>query len=145
MVMFMPKRKPDKQERALIGLMRRHIYFIRGHRVLLSTHLAGLYEIEARVLVQAVRRNWDRFSDCAAFQLTTDEFSILKSPAVISEYRKIRRSPPYAFNEQGLLILATSGILGRRSHIAAANAAIIRTLIRPYPLRLRANPPRSLW
>jgi hypothetical protein len=55
------------------------IFQIRGQKVTLSTHLAELYEVETRVLVQAVKRNSDRFPEDFMFQLTEDEFEDLKS------------------------------------------------------------------
>jgi hypothetical protein len=53
------------------------IFLIHGQKVMLSTHLAELYSIEPRVLVQALKRNIDRFPEDFMFQLTDDEFSIL--------------------------------------------------------------------
>jgi hypothetical protein len=46
------------------------IFLIRGQKVMLSTHLAELYEVEPRVLVQAVKRNIERFPEDFMFQLT---------------------------------------------------------------------------
>jgi hypothetical protein len=46
-------------------------YLIRGQKVMLSTDLAELYGIEPKVLVQAVKRNLDRFADDFMFQLKT--------------------------------------------------------------------------
>ena len=60
------------------------ILLIRGHKVMLSTHLASLYEVEPRVLMQAVKRNIDRFPDDFMFQLNWNEISILKSQLVTS-------------------------------------------------------------
>jgi hypothetical protein len=56
----------------------RSILLIRGHKVMLSTELAELYQVEARVLVQAVKRNIARFPQDFMFQLTEEEFSNLK-------------------------------------------------------------------
>lgn len=60
------------------------IFLIRGHKVMLSHHLAELYGVEPRVLVQAVKRNTQRFPPDFMFQLSKDEFAILKSQIVIS-------------------------------------------------------------
>lgn len=65
---------------------------------MLSTHLAELYEVEPRVLVQAVKRNIDRFPDDFMFQLTAAEFENLKSQTVISSWGGLRRASPYAFS-----------------------------------------------
>lgn len=62
------------------------ILLIRGQKVMLSTDLAELYQVEARVLVQAVKRNIARFPQDFMFQLTEEEFSNLKSQIVISSW-----------------------------------------------------------
>jgi hypothetical protein len=62
----------------------RSILLIRGQKVMLSTDLAELYQVEPRVLVQAVKRNVARFPEDFMFQLTEEEFSNLKSQIVIS-------------------------------------------------------------
>ena len=64
----------------------RRIFLIRGHKVMLSNDLAELYEVEPRILVQAVKRNIDRFPEDFMFQLSQEEFSILKSQIVISSW-----------------------------------------------------------
>ncbi|MEX0802280.1 MAG: ORF6N domain-containing protein [Candidatus Binatia bacterium] len=65
---------------------------IRGARVTLSMHLAALYHVEARVLVQAVKRNRERFPGDFMFQLTTAEWKNLKSQIAISSWGGSRRS-----------------------------------------------------
>ena len=62
------------------------IYEIRGHRVMLDRDLAELYQVETRVLNQAVKRNIERFPEDFMFQLTEDEWQILKSQIVISSW-----------------------------------------------------------
>ena len=57
----------------------RRIYMLRGHRIMLSTDLGGLYEVEAGALVRAVKRNIKRFPPDFAFQLSDQEFENLKS------------------------------------------------------------------
>ncbi len=52
---------------------------IRGHNVILDAVLAELYGVETRVLVQAVKRNIERFPEDFMFQLSSYEFGILKS------------------------------------------------------------------
>jgi hypothetical protein len=68
------------------------IYLIRGHKVLLSFHLAELYGVEPRALVQAVKRNRARFPEDFMFQLTRAEFTHLKSQIVISSWGGSRRA-----------------------------------------------------
>jgi hypothetical protein len=60
------------------------IFTIRGQKVMLSTELAELYGVEPKVLVQAVKRNRERFPDDFMFQLTNQEFVNLKSQFVTS-------------------------------------------------------------
>lgn len=80
----------------------KHIYLIRNQKVMLSTHLAELYNVEVRVLIQAVKRNINRFPSDFMFQLTDEEFENLKSQFVISSWGGLRRANPYAFTEQGV-------------------------------------------
>jgi ORF6N domain len=72
----------------------RAIFFLRGHKVILSTHLAELYEVEPRVLVQAVKRNIERFPPDFIFQLSKVEFQNLKSQIVTSNWGGLRRAAP---------------------------------------------------
>ena len=58
------------------------IYLIRGMKVMLDRDLAELYEIENRILKQAVRRNIDRFPPDFMFELTKEEFKNLRSQIV---------------------------------------------------------------
>jgi len=78
----------------------RKIYMIRGHKVMLSTDLAELYNVEPRALIQAVKRNIERFPDDFIFQLNDREFENLKSQIVISSWGGLRRATSYAFTEQ---------------------------------------------
>jgi hypothetical protein len=63
----------------------RSILVLRGRKVLLDADLADLYSVETRVLVQAVKRNPDRFPADFTFQLSSEEFSRLRSQTVISK------------------------------------------------------------
>jgi hypothetical protein len=83
------------------------ILLLRGERVMLDADLAVLYGVETRVLIQAVKRNRQRFPDDFMFQLTAEEASRLRSQTVISNAsRGGRRYPPYAFTEHGVTMLA---------------------------------------
>lgn len=82
------------------------ILLIRGQKVILSPYLAEFYEVEPKVLVQATKRNIARFPTDFLFQLTDDEFEILKSQFVTSSWGGIRRANPYAFTEQGVAMLS---------------------------------------
>jgi hypothetical protein len=74
---------------------------------MLSTDLAKLYGVAPRVLVQAVKRNRERFPQDFMFQLTRPEFANLKSQIVISSWGGARRATPYAFTEQGVAMLSS--------------------------------------
>lgn len=82
------------------------IYVIRGHRVMFDNDLAMIYNVETRVLNQAVKRNINRFPNDFMFQLTKEEFNNLKSQTVTSSWGG-RRSLPYAFTEHGAVMLAS--------------------------------------
>lgn len=102
------------------------IFLVRGQKVMLSLHLAELYGIEPRVLVQAVKRNMERFPIDFMFQLSTNEWENLKSHFVISIRGGIRRATPYAFTEQGVAML--SSVL-RSPQAVQVNIAIMRVFV----------------
>ena len=83
------------------------IYLIRGEKVMLDVDLAELYQVETRVLNQAVRRNQERFPVDFMFQLTQEEADNLRSQFVTSSsgYGG-RRYLPYAFTEFGVAMLS---------------------------------------
>ena len=83
------------------------IYTIRGVQIMIDRDLALLYDVETRVLNQAVKRNRDRFPEEFCFQLANDEFEIWKSQIVMSNGDKMGlRKAPYAFTEQGVAMLS---------------------------------------
>lgn len=94
---------------------------------MIDSDLAGLYGVETRVLVQAVRRNIDRFPGDFMFQLTRDEFADLRSQSVISRQWGGRRYPPYAFTEQGVAMLAS--VLKSKKAVQV-NIEIIRAFVK---------------
>jgi ORF6N domain len=105
------------------------ILFIRGEKVLLDEHLAVLYGVETRALVQAVKRNEERFPADFMFQLSPEEWANLKSQTVISSPGGWggRRSAPFAFTEQGVAML--SSVL-RSAQAVQVNIAIMRAFVR---------------
>lgn len=118
-----------------LQLIQSKIYEIRGQKVMLDFDLAELYQVETRVLNQSVKRNLKRFPSDFMFQLTADEWEILKSQFVISSWGGTRKLP-YAFTEQGLAML--SGVLN--SDIAIqVNINIMRAFVAVR--QLIANPP----
>ena len=70
------------------------ILLIRGEKVILDTDLAALYGVETRALIQAVKRNRERFPVDFTFQLTLGEAGSLRSQFVISKGRGGRRYVP---------------------------------------------------
>lgn len=113
---------------ALQPVIQSRILVLRDHRVMLDLDLALLYDIETRVLVQAVKRNAARFPDDFMFQLSAEEFANLRSQSVISSAgHGGRRTAPYAFTEQGVAML--SSVLSSPRAIAV-NIEIMRTFVR---------------
>lgn len=106
------------------------IMVIRGEKVILDADLARLYGVETKVLLQAVRRNAERFPDDFMFQLDEMEWSVLRSQIVTSkpgqDPRGGRRTPPYAFTEQGVAML--SSVL-RSERAIAVNIQIVRAFV----------------
>ena len=102
------------------------IFPIRGQRVMLSMDLAVLYEVVPKVLIQAVKRNSERFPSDFMFQLTLQEFTNLKSQFVTSSWGG-RRALPYAFTEQGVAML--SGVLNSPRAVRV-NIEIMRSFVR---------------
>lgn len=74
---------------------------------MLDADLAVLYGVETRAIVQAVKRNPHRFPEDFMFQLSSDEWTSLKSQTVITNGRGGRRYAPYAFTEHGALMLSS--------------------------------------
>ncbi len=105
--------------------IQKHIYLIRGLRVMLSTDIARLYEVKPKTLVQAVKRNLNRFPSDFMFQLSFHEVNLLRSQIVTANWSKIR-TPPYAFTEQGIAMLST--VLGSETAINT-NIEIMRTFV----------------
>jgi hypothetical protein len=104
-----------------------NILVLRGQKIMLSPHLANLYGIEPKALVQAVKRNLDRFPDDFMFQLTKQELNNLKSQIVTSSWGGARRALPYAFTEQGVAML--SSVL-RSPQAVKVNIEIMRAFVR---------------
>ena len=97
---------------------------------MLSTYLAKLYCVEVRTLIQAVKRNRERFPEDFMFQLTKEELESSRSQIVI--LNDIKRGEnikylPYAFTEQGVAML--SSVL-RSKRAAQVNIAIMRAFVR---------------
>ena len=91
-----------------IQIIQQRIYEIRGQRVMLDFDLAALYEVETRVLNQAVKRNLNRFPPDFMFQITADEWAFISSQFVMtSRLKRPKSALPLAFTEHGTLMLAS--------------------------------------
>lgn len=108
--------------------MARVILVLRGQRVLLDTDLAYLYGVATKVLLQAVKRNSERFPEDFMIRLTAGEWTALRSQIVTSKLQRGgRRYLPYAFTEQGVAML--SSVLNSPRAIAV-NIQIMRAFVR---------------
>jgi hypothetical protein len=85
----MAKAKANRSLMIPDELVTNKIYLIRGKKIMIDRDLAELYQVETRVLNQAIRRNIDRFPEDFMFQLTDKEFENWKSQIVISNSEKI--------------------------------------------------------
>ena len=124
------ERNRRMSERAPVAVERiaRAIHRLRGHNVMLDSDLADLYNVQVKVLNQAVKRNRQRFPPDFMFRLTVHEAESLRSQIVTSKPRRGgRRTAPYAFTEQGVAML--SSVL-RGSRAIRVNIAIMRAFIR---------------
>jgi hypothetical protein len=104
------------------------ILFVRGHKVMLDADLAGLYGVPTKVLLQAIRRNAERFPLDFMFELELEEWEAMRSQIVTSKPgRGGRRYAPYVFTEQGVAML--SSVL-RTPRAIAVNIEIMRAFVR---------------
>jgi len=105
------------------------ILILRGHRVILDSELATLYGVATKVLLQAVKRNSERFPEDFMVQLTIQEWEFLRSQSVTLKTGsgRHRKYLPYAFTEQGVAML--SSVL-RSARAIAVNVQIMRAFVR---------------
>lgn len=124
-----------------IPYIRSRIFEIRNQKVILDYDLAGLYEVETRILNQAVKRNIDRFPEDFMFRLTPAEWHTMRSQIVIAyaettENQLVEKEAvhkkrnkaviPYAFTEHGVAML--SSVL-RNEKAVQMNIAIVRAFV----------------
>ena len=118
-----------------IVLVQDLIHEIRGKKVMLDFDLARLYHVETKALNQAVKRNIKRFPPDFMFQLSAEEYQVIRSQNVTGLKRNTS-APPFAFTEQGVAML--SGLL--KSDVAiSANIAIMRAFVRVREYLLAAS------
>ena len=108
-------------------LIEQKIYLIRRHKVMLDADLAELYGVTTGNLNLAVRRNRRRFPEDFMFQLSREEARSLLLQNARAKGRGGRRTPPYAFTEQGVAML--SSVLNSERAIEV-NIAIMRAFVR---------------
>lgn len=106
------------------------IFLLRGQKLMLSSHLAELYGVAPKILLQAVKRNAERFPSDFMFQLTRQEVTRLRSQIVT--LKNLGRGQhikylPYAFTEQGVAML--SSVL-RSKRAIQVNVEIMRSFVR---------------
>jgi len=111
-----------------VARVERQIRVIRGSNVMLDSDLAGLYGVQTRALVQALKRNAARFPSDFVFQLSRDESAALRHQSGTSKPgRGGRRHAPYAFTEHGAVMLAS--VLNSPIAIQAS-IAVVRAFVR---------------
>jgi len=101
------------------------IYLIRGEKVMLDRDLAALYEVETRVLNQAVGRNRERFPPDFMFELTREEITGISQIVTSSNLKFSKRVS--VFTEQGVAML--SSVL-RSKRAISVNIEVMRTFVR---------------
>ena len=111
-----------------IDNVEKKILIVRGHKVLIDKDLAELYGVETKVLIQAVKRNIDRFPSDFMFQLNNQEVVRLRSQIVTSKSgRGGRRYLPHVFTEQGVDMLST---VLKSERAIKVNIAIMRAFVK---------------
>lgn len=108
-----------------LTIIQQKIFTIRSERVILDFDISGLYEVETKILNQAVKRNIDRFPEDFMFQLTETEWNSLRSQIVTSSWGG-RRYLPYAFTEHGVTMLAS---VLKSEKAVQMNIAVVRAFI----------------
>ena len=120
-----------------LQVIQNKIFDVRGQRVMLDFDLAELYEVETKVLNQAVKRNNYRFPEDFMFRITAKEWETIRSKIVtsiknanqsqnVTGLQKHRGNTPYAFTEHGVTMLA-SVLKSKRA--VDMNIAIVRAFI----------------
>ena len=111
-----------------VEIIESKIYVVRGHKVMLDSGLAELYEVATKVLLQAVKRNLERFPEDFMFQLNVQEFMNLRLQIVTSSSgHGGRRYLPFVFTEQGVAML--SSVLNSPRAVQV-NIEIMRAFVR---------------
>lgn len=111
-----------------LSQIERMIYIIRGQKVMLDSDLADLYQVETKQLNRQVRRNILRFPNDFMFQLSSQEYEVLKCQIGTSKTGSGgKQKLPLVFTENGVAML--SGIL-KSERAILVNIAIMRIFTR---------------
>lgn len=106
----MPTKRKTTADRLTVSIeaevIERRIYIVRGFKVMADSDLAELYGVETRVLIQAIKRNLNRFPPDFMFRLSQEESEAMRSQLVIASKRNFRHRP-YVFTEHGALMLSS--------------------------------------
>jgi hypothetical protein len=122
------KRIAGGRSAASMSRIDRSVMRLRGVNAMLDADLAALYQVDVKVLNQAVKRHRDRFPSDFMFRLSAQETRSLRSQTVTSNSgRGGRRYAPYAFTEQGVAMLSSVLRSGRAVRV---NIEIMRTFVR---------------
>lgn len=131
----------DEKEASVAKAVKSKILLFRGQRVMLSHDLAALYGVETKVLMQAVKRNLERFPEDFMFQLNPQEVVALRSQVVTLDDSatahgnrpsgpdgrgRHRKYAPYAFSQEGVAML--SSVL-RSKRAIQVNIEIMRAFV----------------
>lgn len=110
-----------------LTVIQNRIYDLRGQKIMFDFDLAELYEVETRVLNQAIKRNIASFPKDFMFRLTTKEWKFMSSQFVMtSPGKRPKTALPYAFTEHGVTMLAS---VLKSSKARKMNIAIVRAFI----------------
>ena len=102
------------------------IYEVNGIKIMLDFDLAELYEVETRVLNQAIKRNIDSFPEDFMFRLTIEEWEEISSSQSVMTSKRPKSALPYAFTEHGVTMLAS---VLKSPKARKMNIAIVRAFI----------------
>ncbi|HKZ67373.1 MAG TPA: ORF6N domain-containing protein [Chitinophagaceae bacterium] len=110
-----------------LSVIHNKIFEIQGQKIMLDFDLAELYEVETKVLNQAVKRNEERFPKDFMFRLTVEEWQDMRSQIVTaSPDKRNTKATPFAFTEHGVTMLAS---VLRSEKAIKMNIAIVRAFV----------------
>jgi phage regulator Rha-like protein len=110
-----------------LDIIQQRIFEVRGQKIMLDFDLAELYEVETRVLNQAIKRNSESFPEDFMFRLTREEWQEMSSQIVMTSVSKRPKSAlPFAFTEHGVTMLAS---VLKSPKARKMNIAIVRAFV----------------